>query len=354
MSGTRAAGSARRRRACLRAVLAGRRRPRPRRERARARDRRRGRAGARRLGGHRRERWKGGRGSRSPPHAELALIGLSSRSHVARLRRSGGLERKPGAGQATTSGTPRAAAPSGGARVGARLRRLPRSRGAARGRLHRALGERRVVTTRRRPAAYFDQGAGASRSTTARRRRSRRRSPRRMSPELAVPRGMSSSRFRAMGSEIQLLVPDRLTRDATRAVESLFAEWEEALSRFRPLSELCGSTRAPSPLTSARSSWTPSRRRWRRRTRPAGSSIRRSATARPDRLPPVVRRHRPCPRAGRVRAAAAPGDGSPSTARPASSPCRRAASSTWAGSPRAWPSTRRSGCSRASEPRRRS
>ena len=49
---------------------------------------------------------------------------------------------------------------------------------------------------------------------------------------------MSSARFRAMGSEIQLLVPDRLTRDATRAVEALFSEWEEALSRFRPLSEL--------------------------------------------------------------------------------------------------------------------
>ena len=49
---------------------------------------------------------------------------------------------------------------------------------------------------------------------------------------------MSSHRFRAMGSEIQLLVSDRLTREATQAVEALFAEWEEALSRFRPLSEL--------------------------------------------------------------------------------------------------------------------
>ena len=59
-----------------------------------------------------------------------------------------------------------------------------------------------------------------------------------MSPELAVPSGMSSHGFRAMGSEIQLLVPDRSARAAARAVEALFAEWEQALSRFRPLSEL--------------------------------------------------------------------------------------------------------------------
>ena len=49
---------------------------------------------------------------------------------------------------------------------------------------------------------------------------------------------MSSHRFRAMGTEIQLLVEDRLTREAARAVEALFSEWEETLSRFRPLSEL--------------------------------------------------------------------------------------------------------------------
>jgi thiamine biosynthesis lipoprotein len=41
-----------------------------------------------------------------------------------------------------------------------------------------------------------------------------------------------------MGTEIQLLVEDRLTREAMRAVEALFSEWEETLSRFRPLSEL--------------------------------------------------------------------------------------------------------------------
>jgi thiamine biosynthesis lipoprotein len=41
-----------------------------------------------------------------------------------------------------------------------------------------------------------------------------------------------------MGTEIQLLVRERLTREAAQSVEALFSEWEEALSRFRPLSEL--------------------------------------------------------------------------------------------------------------------
>jgi len=41
-----------------------------------------------------------------------------------------------------------------------------------------------------------------------------------------------------MGSDVHLLLPARHASDATRAVESLFAEWEEVLSRFRPESEL--------------------------------------------------------------------------------------------------------------------
>lgn len=60
-----------------------------------------------------------------------------------------------------------------------------------------------------------------------------------MSPELDVPSGMSSHRFRAMGSDVHLLVPDRRAADAARAVERLFSSWEEVLSRFRPESELC-------------------------------------------------------------------------------------------------------------------
>ena len=41
-----------------------------------------------------------------------------------------------------------------------------------------------------------------------------------------------------MGSDVHLLVPERRARDCADAVEALFAEWEDVLSRFRPESEL--------------------------------------------------------------------------------------------------------------------
>jgi thiamine biosynthesis lipoprotein len=59
-----------------------------------------------------------------------------------------------------------------------------------------------------------------------------------MSRELVVPRGLSSHRFRAMGSTIHLLVPERFATAATGAVERLFSTWEAVLSRFLPGSEL--------------------------------------------------------------------------------------------------------------------
>ena len=59
-----------------------------------------------------------------------------------------------------------------------------------------------------------------------------------MSRELVVPRGMSSHRFRAMGSAIHMLVPERSLATAAAAVESLFSIWEGTLSRFLPESEL--------------------------------------------------------------------------------------------------------------------
>ncbi len=49
---------------------------------------------------------------------------------------------------------------------------------------------------------------------------------------------MSTHRFRAMGSEIHVLLPDGRRAEAVRAVERLFARWESVLSRFRPESEL--------------------------------------------------------------------------------------------------------------------
>ena len=59
-----------------------------------------------------------------------------------------------------------------------------------------------------------------------------------MSPELAVPRGLSSHRFRAMGTEVHVLAAGTRAPDAAQVVEGLFEEWEEVLSRFRPESEL--------------------------------------------------------------------------------------------------------------------
>ncbi|HET7513929.1 MAG TPA: FAD:protein FMN transferase [Gaiella sp.] len=57
-----------------------------------------------------------------------------------------------------------------------------------------------------------------------------------MSPDLDVPRGLASHRFRAMGSDVQVLLPEGA--GGVDAVEALFEEWEDALSRFRPGSEL--------------------------------------------------------------------------------------------------------------------
>ena len=73
-------------------------------------------------------------------------------------------------------------------------------------------------------------------------------------PDLAVPSGMRRERFRAMGTIVTLLLPEGRAADGKRAVQALFAEWEETLSRFRPDSELsrlnarAGRTVAVSPL----------------------------------------------------------------------------------------------------------
>ena len=46
-----------------------------------------------------------------------------------------------------------------------------------------------------------------------------------------------SHRFRAMGSDVHVLFPERAP-ECANAVERLFEEWEDVLSRFRPGSEL--------------------------------------------------------------------------------------------------------------------
>jgi thiamine biosynthesis lipoprotein len=58
-------------------------------------------------------------------------------------------------------------------------------------------------------------------------------------PELLhVPSGMARSHFRAMGTTISLLVPAAHLQRGEEIVRTLFADWEQTLSRFLPESEL--------------------------------------------------------------------------------------------------------------------
>lgn len=57
-------------------------------------------------------------------------------------------------------------------------------------------------------------------------------------PKFSIPAGMGRAEFRAMGTTISLLLPENRLKVGTSAVRSLFDEWEQALSRFLPESEL--------------------------------------------------------------------------------------------------------------------
>ena len=60
-----------------------------------------------------------------------------------------------------------------------------------------------------------------------------------LSPERqAVPRGMVRSQFRAMGTTISLLLPQEHHQRGEEIVKTLFADWEQKLSRFLPESDL--------------------------------------------------------------------------------------------------------------------
>lgn len=58
------------------------------------------------------------------------------------------------------------------------------------------------------------------------------------SAEIVVPAGMSQIEFRAMGTTVNLLLPEAQKVEGAMAVKDLFAEWEQTLSRFRSDSEL--------------------------------------------------------------------------------------------------------------------
>ena len=53
-----------------------------------------------------------------------------------------------------------------------------------------------------------------------------------------VPLGMARSQFRAMGTTISLLLPAEYLQRGEEIVRTLFADWEQTLSRFLPQSEL--------------------------------------------------------------------------------------------------------------------
>jgi FAD:protein FMN transferase len=55
--------------------------------------------------------------------------------------------------------------------------------------------------------------------------------------EYVTPSGMTQGRFKAMGTTITALLPESRA-DAIEIARSLFDEWEQALSRFLPESEL--------------------------------------------------------------------------------------------------------------------
>jgi thiamine biosynthesis lipoprotein len=54
----------------------------------------------------------------------------------------------------------------------------------------------------------------------------------------SAPAGMALDEFHAMGTTVAVLLPERHVATGLGAVEELFAQWEQTLSRFRPDSEL--------------------------------------------------------------------------------------------------------------------
>lgn len=66
-----------------------------------------------------------------------------------------------------------------------------------------------------------------------------------MFPDFQTPAGLRREQFRAMGTTISLLLPERHAAPGAQAVRDLFAAWEQALSRFLPESELSRLNRRP-------------------------------------------------------------------------------------------------------------
>src|SRR5215472_1814095 len=59
-----------------------------------------------------------------------------------------------------------------------------------------------------------------------------------MSTEFVTPAGLRRTEFAAMGTTVSLLLPEDTAAFGSALVRTLYAEWEQTLSRFRPASEL--------------------------------------------------------------------------------------------------------------------
>ncbi|HKF36570.1 MAG TPA: FAD:protein FMN transferase, partial [Ktedonobacteraceae bacterium] len=57
-------------------------------------------------------------------------------------------------------------------------------------------------------------------------------------PNYTTPAGLRREEFRAMGTTISMLLPESQAAAGAQIVRTIFAEWEKALSRFLPESEL--------------------------------------------------------------------------------------------------------------------
>lgn len=57
-------------------------------------------------------------------------------------------------------------------------------------------------------------------------------------PDFETPAGLERLTFPAMGTRVTVLAPRDTVRPAGKLVETIFAEWEDVFSRFRPNSEL--------------------------------------------------------------------------------------------------------------------
>ena len=158
-----------------------------------------------------------------------------------------------------------------------------------------------------------------------------------------MPTGLRRDRFPAMGTEVLVLAPGPSAEAASRIVRGLVEAWEATLSRFRPDSELTRLNARPGRPVRVSALLFTALERALAAARETGGLYdptlgRRLEELGYDRsfelLPEVA-----APDVPPAWSRAAPGGRWPSTASGDRGGPARGGASTWAGSPRAWPST---------------